>query len=405
MFNRGRQDISAEELGTDLAALEKIGGNAAEAGHRVLGKFFFVYVAEARFAEPDSPQRRYEFLHATFGEYLVARLVVEELCEVARAAFSSRRGVREPEDDLLFALLSFEPLSTRQPTLKFAREMCAAIDVEDRDHIVEVLMTLIAGHRDRHGSDKYQDYRPLPVDRVRELAAYTANLVLLLVAVHPDRRVSLSIFWKWPSTLRLWQSGLDGESYNGVLSILANEKGRLRLVDGAVTPGVVNDHLTALLAEDRDMAFMYRYGSAFTFNTFDARPGDTWSEVMYPWLSVALARQNRNGFDSIFMTIPDDADPDMVNDFCERLAMLLKSHAYVTDIDQMKVFVQVLLDKGHRDPVALASAVLAHPQLLSLVPDLNDAALYSTYAARLMFMAESPGHPLLERLCRRLETK
>lgn len=86
MFNRGRQDISEDELGTDLKALdERLMGRSRpdEAGQRVIAEFFFVHAPEARMlASPTGeegrgprggqPRRNDEFMHATFGEYLVA---------------------------------------------------------------------------------------------------------------------------------------------------------------------------------------------------------------------------------------------------------------------------------------------------------------------------------------------
>src|SRR5262249_9460068 len=114
MFNRGRQDIDEEELGADLAVLDPRlmeRSRPADAGRRIIGEFFFVHAAEARpltgsgerAAEPigrpshrEEPRRTYEFLHATFGEYLVARRVMDELIEVAGRAFAGRRGPTDP---------------------------------------------------------------------------------------------------------------------------------------------------------------------------------------------------------------------------------------------------------------------------------------------------------------------
>ena len=400
MFNRGRQDISAEDLGTDLTALEKLEGNVAELGHRVLGKFFFVYVAEARLSAPDSPQRRYEFLHATFGEYLVASLIVEELAEVARAAFSSRRRVREPEDDLLFALLSSESLSTRIPTLAFVKDICAELDETEREHMADVLTTLIIRHRDRHGSGKYQDYRPRPVDRVRELAAYTANLVQLRVAIHGEQRVPLAEIFNdvedlertWRSMLRLWQAGLDDESWRSILASLVNDEGCLRLVNGTVplAPGD-NSHVSALLADDRHMASTLRYGRAFTDHAFHVQPGDDWIEATGPWLAAALANWHPGGFQSIFMQIPEDAEEALLREFRDRIATLLKTRAKNTHISQAEFFVRMLMEQAEPDPVALACAVLAHPDLLKRVPKV--ARLLTSPAVELLFRATFEGAP------------
>ena len=64
--------------------------------------------------------RTYEFLHATFGEYLVALLVVRVLTEMVR---SERASVPPPKDGtdngMLYALLSFAALTARSPVVDF----------------------------------------------------------------------------------------------------------------------------------------------------------------------------------------------------------------------------------------------------------------------------------------------
>ena len=204
MFSRGRQDITEVELRVDLAALDEnlpTQTDPAQLGQRLLGEFFFVHAAEARpLSEPvqsDSPaagtvrrrdqtRRCYEFLHATFGEYLVASRVVDELVDVAETALTGRRGPREPEDDLLFALLSHQPLAVRRSTLTFAKELFANLADAERSHALAVLEILIQSYRRRYGSDRYAAYRPTPLDRVRQLATYSANLVTLRSALEPS---------------------------------------------------------------------------------------------------------------------------------------------------------------------------------------------------------------------------
>lgn len=395
MYNRGRQDITAKELGADLAALERIPGNAADAGHRVLGKFFFVHVAEAQLAAPDSPDRRYEFLHATFGEYLVARLIFEELAEVTRAVFSARRGVREPEDDLLFALLSFEPVSTRRPTLIFAQEIATGLDANDREQMAAVLTTLIGNHRDRHGSDKFADYRPRPVDHIRELSAYTANLVLLRVVVDTRDAVPLyqvlramdKTLQPWRSMVTLWQAGLDAESWNGILSCLVNTAGRLEL-DDVITFGDNKDiQAVARLEGSSEILMIARYGLAFTKNyQFDWK-GDDWAEVSDAWLVYALA--GRGGeIQYLWPPPPANADPKQVARLREGVAAVLKARAGDVPTMWARSFAQFIMDCEDPDPVALASLVLAHPELLFEIPDLAESSILASPAAELMFLAE-----------------
>lgn len=113
MFNRGRQDISEEELGTDLAVLDPHlmdRSRPAEAGQRIIGEFFFVHAPEAQMLTGPAGagqanlslrgarRRSYEFLHATFGEYLVAHRVMSELVEMAAKALAHPIDCRPRND-------------------------------------------------------------------------------------------------------------------------------------------------------------------------------------------------------------------------------------------------------------------------------------------------------------------
>lgn len=222
MFNRGRQDITEADLGADLESL----GEPAD-GDRVLGEFFFVHAAEARVG---SVRRCYEFLHATFGEYLVAARVVEVLRDVAEGAFGRRRE-HDPEDDLLFALLSHQPLAIQWPILGFIGERLKALDQAERDQVVRTLDLLVGTYRSRKPSRDFGQYRPLPFDAVRVLAAYSANLVLLRLWVGSS--VPLVTLWpenalgQWQSTVSLWESGMDAQGYQTMLASLSYSEGVL----------------------------------------------------------------------------------------------------------------------------------------------------------------------------------
>ena len=157
---------------------------------RIIGEFFFVHAPEAHTftgqqAQSEQPQRAYEFLHATFGEYMVARRAMDELVDVAVKAFSGRRGPTEPDDDMLFALLSHQELAVRQSMLDFAREIFADVDERVRLQVLETLDVLVRTYRNRHGSDRYAAYRPVPPDQVRQLACYSANLIALRAVLEP----------------------------------------------------------------------------------------------------------------------------------------------------------------------------------------------------------------------------
>ena len=107
MFARGRQAVSEEELNRDLSTLlpgdsEQSTGEdvALSPAQRATGWFFFIYKSEAR--SRDSRMRSYEFLHSTFAEFLVARLAVsamQDLAAVREATRSSMTAVATRIDD------------------------------------------------------------------------------------------------------------------------------------------------------------------------------------------------------------------------------------------------------------------------------------------------------------------
>ncbi|ARX88847.1 hypothetical protein SMD44_08334 [Streptomyces alboflavus] len=107
--------MSTAELDEDLAALigrpsTRHSGLRAPLGQAeaAFGRFFFVQRAQS--IRDGRTLSTYEFLHATFGEYLAVRLAVRLVSGLLdhRPVLSTGR---EPlNDDLMFALLSFAPL-------------------------------------------------------------------------------------------------------------------------------------------------------------------------------------------------------------------------------------------------------------------------------------------------------
>ena len=308
MFNRGRQDITEQEAGADLRELDQdlmTRPLEAEAGQRTLGEFFFVHAAEARLhgsqhqpgprpdreaqpgREPGPIRRSYEFLHATFGEYLVARHVMRELARVGQAS----GGKGEAADDLLFALLSHQVLAARPGTLDFARDIFR--DVKDdgtRARVLEALEVLTSSYRTRRDSGAYRGYQPTQPDLVRHLACYSANLVSLRVALAlaPDADgVALARLFRggdegaakadgvalarWRSTVLLWQAALDPRGLSAMVTSLTAElssewrvhaRSSVLGVLGMSAPDVVTSVLLAKLLGDDTAEDRIRYGAA-----------------------------------------------------------------------------------------------------------------------------------------------
>jgi hypothetical protein len=106
--------VTEAELDADLTTLLDHPASAtAASGLRarlsaaevVVGRFFFIYQAQA--IRDDTHLKTYEFLPATFGEYLIARLVTREVADLATDAqtAASRSRPAVTGDAFLHALL------------------------------------------------------------------------------------------------------------------------------------------------------------------------------------------------------------------------------------------------------------------------------------------------------------
>ncbi|WP_248965449.1 NACHT domain-containing protein [Sphaerisporangium perillae] len=111
MLNRGRQWATEEELDADLTALLgtwpqrpvmsfAIPSTPAQI---VIGRFFFVHQAQA--IRDDTRVTTCEFLHATFGEFLVTRLIARELADLVAVTEVTARHRATADAGFLRALL------------------------------------------------------------------------------------------------------------------------------------------------------------------------------------------------------------------------------------------------------------------------------------------------------------
>ncbi|MDA0564491.1 hypothetical protein LG943_09150 [Streptomonospora sp. S1-112] len=199
MFARLRQYVTAAELDQDLAVLMPDAGvrpadpglhGALSDAHQVLGRFFFVHESQARTDTRDASV--FEFLHATFGEYLVARAVTAELAELLEARrFAARRhrGAPPLDDGLLYALTSFALLAGTRPMVEFTQDLLdrrIAGDEEERAAYRELLVELFREAPYPAAGRSYTAYQPRRMPVTGRQAAYTANLALLVTRVCPE---------------------------------------------------------------------------------------------------------------------------------------------------------------------------------------------------------------------------
>ncbi|GAB3742979.1 NACHT domain-containing protein [Nocardiopsis nanhaiensis] len=239
MFARGRQSVRAEELDQDLAVLmpeaaempdnTDLHGQIAPA-HQVLGRFFFVHEARAR--TTDGTNSAFEFLHATFGEYLVARTVVAALEELAddRSRASRRRSrTAHLDDGELYALASFAAYAGRDKVVAFLDELLGrrfAVDPGLAEELQELLLELFREAPFPAPNRSFAEYEPRRLPVTERQARYTANLVTLLVLVRDEPIELADLFpdrqdpWQdWRRTVSLWRA-LPAAQWFGILDTM-----------------------------------------------------------------------------------------------------------------------------------------------------------------------------------------
>lgn len=194
MFNRNRQWVTVAELNADLANLLEEQATVAagiraplDAGESLVGRFFFVQRAKATRGE--DRLATYEFLHATFGEYLVARLVLRLLGDLAvqeAAAAASVFGAGMCQDGMLHALLSFADLTSRSAVIGFLQRLAGR---QPHENVQRQPLALF--HRlDRRTDMRFTAYEPVRLPAPFRYALYGVNLVLLSVACAGELQAS-----------------------------------------------------------------------------------------------------------------------------------------------------------------------------------------------------------------------
>lgn len=236
MFNRNRQWVTEDELNTDLPALlgDSAPASSQSAGFRapltpaqiVIGQFFFVHQAQA--IRDDVRLTTCEFLHATFGEFLVARLVARELEDLARTAELTAERTRpgRPDDGFIYALLSFTPLSARATTIEFLSDLIDIMPPARRTVLRTLMLSLFRTSLEIRHSTDHDEYEPVRLTAPARAAAYSANLLTIVILVggevtgadlFPGTSDTVS---EWRAHATLWRSQLPPDGWAWLASSL-----------------------------------------------------------------------------------------------------------------------------------------------------------------------------------------
>jgi hypothetical protein len=229
MFNRGRQWSTQSELDADMAALLTQSESRSASGsfrapltaaQLIVGRFFFVHQAQA--IQEGSRLSAFEFLHATFGEYLVARIIASELRSlVAIEAFRIDRSRYSPPDDsYLRALLSFAPISSRATIIDYLSELVSQMDAEGRITLSNLLKELFQITFTKPSLvTLYSAYEPVGLDALGRMSTYSANLLILTIvgtgevaasALFPDSEDAVNA---WRRAAMIWRAALPEQGW------------------------------------------------------------------------------------------------------------------------------------------------------------------------------------------------
>ncbi|MFI5562496.1 NACHT domain-containing protein [Amycolatopsis japonica] len=225
MFHRGAQWVSEHDLDNDLAALlderspdrvQRGMRRPLSAGGTIIGRFFFVHMAEA--SRDSQTLRTYEFLHPTFGEYLVARFVWRVLDEMRETLSTQPRRLAEqyPDDSDLHALLSFTPLTSRKPVIDFLVELAAASEDANFPRLIERLF----GGCNEHLPRRRDLYIPVIRSVPSRYAIYSLNLTLLATVVNRELDVRTLGISDWPRQATFWKSQLSPGEWSSLVHSL-----------------------------------------------------------------------------------------------------------------------------------------------------------------------------------------
>jgi hypothetical protein len=231
MFNRGRQWVADEELSTDLTALFGASDTrqAAASFHApatpaqlVVGRFFFIHEAQA--TRDGASLTTCEFLHATFGEFLSARLILRELGDLA--ALATTRSRQTADDGFLRALLSFAPLTMRGTVIEFLATLAQQLSSNTRGLLRGLLLIAFHDALEPRADWSYDRYHPGHASAPARHAAYSANLLLLIALIggpvtgrelFPDSLFPAS---DWRRHAMLWRSQFTAEGWKNLAAAL-----------------------------------------------------------------------------------------------------------------------------------------------------------------------------------------
>jgi NACHT conflict system protein len=350
IFNRDARSVTAAEMEGDARALS---GGAAPANsddwsaEQAIQRFFFVHRSWSDEGKGEGKRqasgRAYEFVHATFGEYLVA-----DKCLRLLRGGGADSGPDEADAEL-FALLSFTPLTNIGQIVVFLCDLAHEMAPDERDRLAARAHGLFTTAHQAGTATRDERYRPKQCSTVDRHLCFSLNMLILLLAVRKPWYLPLVELMRpagvganheiatrlWSRIAQLWRSQLLGQAWDRVLrEVLVgslNEEGRgkafvpvVRLAyRGPFGPSVPRPRpLGGGLSHIRGGASMLRAGwergvaayarrdAAFVLDPYlhalaEAADGDAWIRQAYDLIEQAAAPDTRHLPDgALFPALP-----------------------------------------------------------------------------------------------------
>jgi hypothetical protein len=228
MFNRDGYVVTEAELNEDLqylvlqgdssSAMEVKAGRALTGGQLIVGRFFFIHESRAS-RDTGTPERSFEFLHATFSDFLTARLIVEALSELAEERIHQRsRWQRSLDAGFFYGALSFATITRRAPLRDFCYGMLTSLDDAQRAACRDLVIELLPDAGYPHRTWSLGEYEPRRLRYAARHAAFSANLVTLAVMLSSEPvnvadLVDEPVTANWRQQTSLWFSQLHPEDW------------------------------------------------------------------------------------------------------------------------------------------------------------------------------------------------
>ena len=260
MFNRRELLVHSKELLLDLEIynMKREQRGSLKDADSLIGNFFFVHKSEARDGSDDAKESEvaYEFLHATFGEFLTAdfilRFIIQEALALSEMSRSNRMANKV--DQMLYAPdglcnewfinLMFTPLYSRPVVVEMIREhlprmleremIDMQIFVDNFILIVETQLKMFLENKELPLiMSKIDNFQNIPL--LGHISTYTMNLVILAALISETGFVFKETDYgsdysqdsetrPWDKLTYLWKTWFSSDNLTGLSAVIKAER-------------------------------------------------------------------------------------------------------------------------------------------------------------------------------------